>query len=288
MTFPDTPPQIHLLAPDDIDAAALPRDRTDLDAVALAELETSILLDGIRQPIEVFAKTPAPADGPHFGLISGLRRLTVARNLGLEQVPAFLRTPADGPDAMAQMIAENEIRADISPWEKGRILVASVEAGIFETLDAAVARLFQALDRNRRTRIRAAAEVVAELGDHLLIAPRTLSQNQLVRIAFALRNGFGPVIEAALRQATDRAPEAQWRALRPVLEEAEAEAEAHTQTPAPIYRPGRPRRVLQPRKGLHIRRELVAGGWTLRFTGPDATGPLMEDIMDYVEQTFGH
>jgi ParB family chromosome partitioning protein len=36
-----------------------------------------------------------------------------------------------------------------------------------------------------------------------------------------------------------------------------------------------------------IRRERTPEGWNLRFTGPDATGPLMEDIMDYVEQQFG-
>lgn len=53
------------------------------------------------------------------------------------------------------------------------------------------------------------------------------------------------------------------------------------------YRPGRPRRIVRPRPGLLIRRERTAEGWNLRFTGPDATGPLMEDIMDYVEQQFG-
>ena len=278
-------PQVRLIAPADIDTEALPRDRRALDTTALTELETSILLHGLRQPIEVFARTPTPDIGPRFGLISGLRRLTVARRLGLATVPAFLRTPQDGADAMAQMIAENEMRAEITPWEKGRIVVASVEAGVFDTLDAAVARLFQALDRNRRTRIRATAEVVAEIGDHLLTDPRTLTQNQLVRIAFALRNGYGPVIEAALGHSTDRTPDAQWRALLPVL--AEAEAEARTPTPAPAYRPGRPRRVATPRKGLRIRRERTADGWILRFSGPDATGPLMEDIMDHIEQQFG-
>jgi len=274
-------PLVHLIAVEDIDATALPRDRTALDPAALAELETSILLHGLRQPIEVFAKTPGA--GPRYGLISGLRRLTVIRRIGQDHILAFLRTPSDGAEAMADMIAENEMRAAITPWEKGRILVAAVEAGLFDTLDAAVARLHPALDRHRRARLRTVAEVVAELGDAILTDPLLLTQTQIIRIAFALRQGFGPVIEAALAQSSDRAPDAQWRLLLPVLEEAEAEARG----PAPAYRPGRPRRVTRPRKGLHIRRERTAEGWSLRFTGPDATGPLMEDIMDHVEEMFG-
>ena len=43
---------------------------------------------------------------------------------------------------------------------------------------------------------------------------------------------------------------------------------------------------MTPRPGLKIRRELAPEGWLLRFTGPEATGELMEDIMDEVERLF--
>ena len=148
---PDT--QVHLIAPADIDAEALPRDRTTLDPAALAELETSILLTGLRQPVEVWAFSQPREDGPRYGLISGMRRLTAFARLHKDnaeaRIPAFIRQPKDIPDAMAKMIAENEIRADISPWEKGRIVVESVDEEIFPTLDAAVAPIFGSCVRFR-------------------------------------------------------------------------------------------------------------------------------------------
>ncbi|WP_209424422.1 ParB N-terminal domain-containing protein [Pararhodobacter sp. SW119] len=280
-------PQVHLIAPADILAEALPRDRTALDPAALAELEMSVLLDGLRQPIEVWAIRNPAEGGPRYGLISGMRRLTVFQRLHQHKpdarIPAFIREPHDLPDAMARMIAENEIRAEISPWEKGRIVVESVHEGLFDTLDAAVATLYKPLNKQRRNRIRAIAEVVSEIGDRLLSHPETLSQTQLTRIAAAIRQDRGPLIEHALLHSADRSPDGQWKILLPILEEVEGE----TRAPQYDYRPGRPRRIVHPRVGLHIRREKSVEGWNLRFTGPDATGPLMEDIMDYVEQQFG-
>ena len=41
-----------------IDAEALPRDRTHLDASALTELRLSIATNGLRTPVEVYATSP--------------------------------------------------------------------------------------------------------------------------------------------------------------------------------------------------------------------------------------
>lgn len=275
-------PDILHLDPALIDAHALPRDRIDLDATALGDLKASIRAGGLRQPVEVWRKSD-PAAVPPYGLISGLRRLTAHLELHLPTIPAFLRAPADVPDAMAQMIAENEIRAEITPWEKGRILVQAVEEGIFPTLDAALPALFPNLDRHRRGRLRAVAEVVAQFGDHLLTEPTGLNQKQILRIATALRAGLGEVIETALGQSSDRSPDAQWRLILPILEEQEHD----TRKGRPAYRKGRPRHFVRPRPALVVRRERHRDGWILRFTGRDATGPLMEDIMDYVENLVG-
>ena len=38
------------------------------------------------------------------------------------------------------MVEENEIRADLSPWERGRIAVTARDAGLFDTIAAAVER----------------------------------------------------------------------------------------------------------------------------------------------------
>ncbi len=158
--MPSDPPELHLIAVDDIDATALPRDRTALDPSALAELQASIVSLGLTHPVEVWTKTD-PANGPRYGLISGLRRLTVYQSLAPSpahaQIPAFVRDPADIADAMARMVAENEIRAQISPWEKGRLVTEAVSEGLFDTFDAATERLYHTLDRHRRARIRAIA-----------------------------------------------------------------------------------------------------------------------------------
>ncbi len=119
--MPDTVHQIPLTL---IDAAALPRDRTTTDPTALAELTNSIARHGLRQPIELFATD----DG--FALISGHRRLQAFRQLAANRpefatVPAFLRSPATLAEALAAMVEENDIRADISPWEQGRIIVTA-------------------------------------------------------------------------------------------------------------------------------------------------------------------
>lgn len=276
-----TPHDIHHIPLTEIDADALPRDRTTLDDGALHELALSIAANGLRQPIEVFA-TNGDTDHP-YGLISGFRRLAAHRHLDLPTIPAFLRAPADGAAAMASMIEENEIRADISPWERGRIALTAIDAGLFETLDDAIPRLFPTYDRFRQTRLRSVAEVVAHFGEHALTDPRGMSQNQFLRLAAALRMGLGDVMDVALGQSSDRSAATQWRLLGAIMDEAETEARA----PALRYKKGRPRRYIRPQQDLVVRREQTRDGWSLHFTGKNARGPLMEDIMDYVEDMFG-
>ncbi|MCP3971253.1 MAG: ParB N-terminal domain-containing protein [Rhodobacteraceae bacterium] len=118
----------------DIDPNALPRDRTVLDETALLELQSSIVGTGLRQPIEVFANSGD--DCPPFGLISGLRRFTVMQRLhqatGLAQyagIDAILRSPDDIAAALAQMVEENDIRADLTPWERARVALDTHEKG---------------------------------------------------------------------------------------------------------------------------------------------------------------
>ncbi len=103
----------------------------------------------------------------------------------------------------------------------------------FATLDAAVAGLYPAADRQRRARIRAMAEVVAAFGPRL-ISPETLSMRRLERLAAAARGGFSALIDGALPQSKATTAAAQWEMLENVLREAEAEARApRPPTPAP-------------------------------------------------------
>ncbi|WP_372840157.1 ParB/RepB/Spo0J family partition protein [Phaeovulum sp.] len=271
---------------DAIDATALPRDRLALDDAALEELKTSISLHGLRQPIEVFEL--AEPEGPLlYGLISGLRRLTAMRALEdmmpgrFPTIPAFLRQPQNRAEAVAAMVAENDQRADISPWERGLILVRSRNSGLFDTLDAAVAALHPFAPAMKRSRLRALAHAVEEL-DGLLEGPFALSQRQVLRLAAALRGGWADLIRVALEESQARTLEAQWELLQPVL----AEAESTLQDPAPITSPGRPRRLLRPRVGLTIRRERTNEGYVLRFTGPEARGMMIDQVLDDIERMY--
>ena len=116
-------------------------------------------------PIEIFAIKNAPG---RYALISGHRRLTVFRRLQAlganpekyATIPAFIRRPASIEAAFAAMVEENEIRAELSPWERGRIAVAARDAGVFPTIDAAVETLFASGSAIKRRRLRTLASLV--------------------------------------------------------------------------------------------------------------------------------
>ena len=279
--------------PDDIplsqiDATSLPRDRTALDPVALDELTASIRAQGLRLPVELHV-LPATLDGPLYGLVSGFRRLTAIRALAADSpadprwhsIPAFVTHIRDRAALLRLMVEENDARADVTPWDQGRVAHRAVPDP-FATLDAAVAGLYPTADRQRRARIRSIAAVVADLGG-VLKSPESLSMRKLERLAAACRGGFTELITCALSESRAASSEAQWEVLENVLREAESEA----RTPAPDPRPGRPRRFIRPRPDLTIRRELTRDGWCLRFTGRAATGAVMEEIMDAVEEGWG-
>ncbi|MDB5660159.1 MAG: hypothetical protein JWS10_2774 [Cypionkella sp.] len=272
----------------EIDPNALPRDRTQLDEAAMAELTTSIATTGLRMPIEVWTLSQ-PTEPFRYGLISGLRRLTAHQRLAtlrqngtFTEIAAFIRTPETIPQAMADMVAENEIRAETSPWEKGATLLAATRAGIFDTLDDATQTLHASASRQKRARLRAFAEVVEDL-EGTIATPERLTGRQMHRLSAALRAGLSELIHLTLRDHHRSALPAQWQALLPILSEAltDPTEEATTTTP------GRPRRLLQLKQGLTIRRERSGSDWILRFSGPESKkNGLMDDVIDHIERWF--
>jgi ParB family chromosome partitioning protein len=270
-----------------IDAEALPRDRLCLDPEALATLTRSITAEGQRQPIEVFPLANCPPCD--WGLISGYRRLSVFRTLAalrgngdFTTIAAFIRTPASIPAAIAAMVSENEIRADISPWERARLITVAISQAYFDTPDAAIATLHPHATAVQKSRLRAVVSVVDAL-DEVLMSPQVYSLRQLLRLASALRAGFAEVILTALYTTPDKSPEAQWAVLQNVL----LEAEQTLKDPAPPTLPGRPRRILYPRSGLTVRRERTQHGWSLHFTGEEAHGMMLDSVMDAIERMYG-
>lgn len=268
---------LHHLPLSEIDPHALLRDRTALDSDALDQLQHSIATEGLRSPIEVWQLSTERL--PHkYGLISGLRRLTAARALGLPTVPAFLRAPQSIAQALAAMVTENEVREPVSPYEKASLILNTVEEGHFDTPDAAVACLFPSLPRTSRSRIRNHVAVVEGLGP-LLATPEHLTLRQLDTLAAAIASGHEDLLTAILMPVARAGTETQWTTLRPVLLDIQREPTTPTTR--------RPRRLLRLHQGLTITREPTPTGWLLRFTGPQARSGLVDDVMDKVEEWFG-
>ena len=271
----------------EIDAAALERDRTGLDAEPQTELQLSIAASGLRQPIEVFPL--AEPRGEHrFGLLSGFRRLlafrTLLENTGQDRyvaIPAFVRERTSLAASLAAMVEENAIRAGLSPFERGLIAVRARNQGAFASIEEAVDGLYPNATRDKRTRLRAMAFLAEEM-DGQFAAPEKLSERQAFRIAKAINAGFGELIRTALEESSLEDPGHQWGLIEPIL----AEAEEHARKPEICDRPGRPRRILRPRYALTVRRERTRDGWSLHFTGREATGALMDLVLDDIERAY--
>jgi len=277
---------IRMIPLDQIDDTALLRDRSVLDAEALAELTGSIRHHGLRLPIEVIPNEDG-RDRP-FALLSGLRRITACREIAedsapdsdLHAIPAIVREAMEPAAALAAVIEENEMRESLSPWEKGRIVLMAYEAEYFDTVEAAASALFPAAGKAKLSRIRGIARVVEALED-LATDPELWSLRQCLRVAAAIRAGFGPVIRAALEEEEGLPRDVQWRLILPYLEEAEGLAE--DQKPIRL----RPKRLSKPKYGLSVRREKTPVGWSLHFSGRLATDLLTDRVFDEIERMFG-
>ncbi len=278
--------EIHQIPPDLIDPYALSRDRSATDDQADAELRASISAQGLRHPVEVWHFPEDDAYGkPYcYGLISGYRRLAAARALGWDKVPAILHHPRAAADLYALMVAENEMRSQISPWEKGALIARALGSGLYPNPDAAIDALFTSAGRQKKHRLRSCLMVAEEFADRIR-TPERLSVARIERLASAIRAGWADEVHEALPPPIRTTLEVQWRAIEPVLAEAlmPPRDEADLSPPDPRA----PRRRLTIRK-LTLTRELTRSGWIIRFSGPDAKSPgLIDDVFKLVDHWLG-
>jgi len=101
-----------------------------------------------------------------------------------ETIRAVLRTPATDADRFAAMVEENEVRQQLSHFERGRIAALSAQQGVFANTEAAVAALFPVASKAKRSKIRSFAMIFEELGD-ILEFPEALREKDGLRIASA-------------------------------------------------------------------------------------------------------
>lgn len=193
---------------DAIEAEHLIRDRAEVEPEALAALERSIDARGQQTPIEVLALPGAPG---RYGLISGWRRLLVLRRLAgqprdaaqeagrFDRVLALVRRPDSLAASYVAMVEENEIRADLSHFERARVVLRALEAGVFADETEALRTLFAAASYPRRSKIKSFLPLVAAL-DGALRFPGQLTERQGLALAKALDAdaGLGPRLRTRL------------------------------------------------------------------------------------------
>ncbi|NYS26466.1 ParB N-terminal domain-containing protein [Rhodobacteraceae bacterium 2376] len=197
---------------DAIDEGHLLRDRMAADPADMADLIASIRERGQQAPIEVVA-----LEGGRFGLIAGWRRLRALRTLLAETgdprfgtVLALLRRPASAAEAYRAMVEENEIRAGISYYERARIAARAARAGVHPDPRAAIAALFAAAPRARRSKIASFLVLHDALDDRL-------------RFASAIPERLGLALARALERDPDLRPRLRERLRKSAPETAAAE-----------------------------------------------------------------
>ena len=266
------------------------RDRTVIDGEAMAELQASITANGLRLPIEVF-KTD---DG--YALLSGYRRLLAVRALEsagandgrYTHIKAFIRPATDTATAFTAMVEENEVRANLSHFERGRIAVIAAQEGAFENTEAAVNGLFAAASKSKRSKVKSFAEVFEMLGDMLQHA-EALTERRGLRLARALRQGGEARLRAALEAGQGGDADAEWATLDPVISAIE-------EGPRTTPKMGRPRAAatvgwidedtLKLASGVTLQKGHDGKGFVVRLTGKPVTPDRMKSVMDALQKIF--
>lgn len=275
------------LALTEISADHMTRDRLDLNGEDIDELRVSIERHGVRLPVEVFA-LPDPDGDLRYGLLSGYRRLHVVRGLLAETgdprfaaIPAVIREPADLADAMTAMVEENEIRSSLSHYERGRIAALATHQGAFDSIDQAVAALFFAASKAKRSKVRSFALIHEELGD-MLTFPAALTERMGLRLANALRSGFAAELRDALATGQGTDETAEWAALEPWVVAAEQD-QTDKRRRGGARAAGKPVRRVKGHtydlgNGRSFSVEQDGQGYALRFRGPGVTADMLDAI----------
>lgn len=187
---------------DVVEAGHLVRDRLAYDAEAMAALKASLAARGQQTPVEVVALPSG-----RYGLISGARRLAALAELHAEtgearfsRIQALARTLDSAQAAYLAMVEENEVRADLSFYERGRMVAEAARLGLYTDPQGAVRALFASATPAKRSKILAFVAV------HLALAP-------LLRFPTAIPEKLGLALAAALEADADL-PERLAEALR--------------------------------------------------------------------------
>ena len=278
------------LALDQIDLDYMMRDRIVVEAAEIEELKASIIAHGLRLPIEVVR-----VEEDRYGLVSGWRRVTVLRQLQEADpdtwptIKAIIRPPYEAAELYTAMVEENELRAQVTPYERGRIAVVAANLGAFPDTETAIETIFSTASKAKRSKIRSFAHVHDELGD-MLKFPTDLSERNGLRLAYALREGYAQQMRGALFGAKPAGPAMEWAVLEPIV----AAAEAVERLPDPS-RGGRPKTRFAKTtheaeglaNGVTMERVLHEDGYSIRLRGAVINVVMVDQLMDELRRWLG-
>lgn len=202
----------------DIQTTDLPRDRLDLDAVAVSdemeELKASIKERGQKEPVELYYD----ASG-QLQLKKGWRRFTALSQLFSETGDAsfstiIARIETGTVDRLARyidMVEENVVREDLSFAEMAQvaILAAKDENTDGGDAEAMVSRLYGSLHKVKRSYIRSFVFLLESLGDDLKW-PKVVPRNLGVDVARVLKaSGNASVLSLSLKNCVSESEQSQ-------------------------------------------------------------------------------
>ena len=222
-----------------IDVDHLVRDRLVVEEIEMRTLMASLRSRGQQTPIEV-----VDLGEGRYGLISGWRRCKALSLLAEENrdeaptVLALLRKPEEASEAYLAMVEENEIRVDLSYFERARIVAKAVEEGVFAMERTALQELFRSASRAKRSKIGSFLPVVRALDGHLRF-PHVLSERLGLGLAQALTDdpGFAGTLHAVLTDADADSAEAETAALVKALARKTASLKGGSETKPALSQP---------------------------------------------------
>lgn len=278
-----------------IDESAMIRDRMTVDEESMEELRQSIAASGLRLPIEVFEMASPDGRGARYGLLSGYRRLHAVRALRHKtqdtkyaRIRTLIRPSTQAGNAFVAMVEENEIREDLSHFERGRIAVIAADQGAFANVEDAVNRLFATGSKAKRSKVRSFALIFEELGD-LLRFPEALTEKRGLQLAAALRDGGEGRLRKTLSDSVAANADQEWQLL-------EATIAAIDAPPRDSSKGGRPRRgvqapagwdgapTLRTRNGITIRCGRDGNAHVLRLEGAGVSEELIAHLMVQLQE----
>lgn len=194
---------LHAIPLADISTDDLPRDRLELDTVAVSaemdELKASIRERGQKEPVEVFL-----GEDGRFQLKKGWRRFTALSQLldetGDQEFGTILaridRAQEDRITRYIDMVEENVVREDLTFAEMAQVVIAAAQDERVDGSDAEalVGRLYASLHKMKRSYIRSFVYLLNTL-DGALPWPKDVSRNLGVDVARALKSGQGDAAE---------------------------------------------------------------------------------------------